>query len=272
MRTTKVVMMTTHRDAHGDQLDGQTLREFAEQIKTAYLPLWTHHDPRIPPHGRVVDAYVERHPDDELALIGVVEEFESGPRPPLDTARAMKIDKLPVDLLISVDRTYRDKQSQALLSDLASILHVPIRPESKKALEPLSVLTLAATAVLGGIAGGFAARFGEDIYEQVKKKLALLFARRREKSDDFVFRYRAEIVVGGRIVEVDFLATAPSEAQIDRIFKTHLAIADAKLMSYLPAHPDVRRVVFDASAAELKFSYAIRADVYPIFDEPSRGA
>lgn len=141
----------------------------------------------------------------------------------------MKIDRLPVDLLIGVDRTYRDKRSQALLSDLARILRVPVRPESKKALEPISVLTLAAKATLGGIAAGFAARLGEDIYEQVKKKLALLLARRREKSHDFIFRYRAEVVVSGHIVEVDFLATAPTEAQIDRIFKTHLATADARL-------------------------------------------
>jgi hypothetical protein len=261
-------MFTTHRDAHGEKLEPQTLEDFARQAKEAYLPLWTDHDPRIPPRGRVIDAYVQPQSDGELALIGVVEEFERGLSPPLDTAREMKIDKLPVDLLVGVDRSYRDKTSQALLNDLVAILHVPIRPESKKALEPLSVLTLAAKAALGGIAAGFAARLGEDLYEQVKKKLALLLARRRQKNDDFVFRYRAEIVVSGHVVEIDFLATAPTEAQIDRIFKSHLATADAKLMSYLPAHPEVRRVVFDASGPDLKFAYAIRSDVYPIFDEP----
>mgnify|MGYP003576930487 FL=1 len=261
-------MFTTHRDAHGDKFEPQTLKDFADQVESAYLPLWTDHDPRIPPHGRVIDAYVERMQGEELALIGVVEEFERGPRPPLDTTREMKIDHLPVDLLIGVDRSYRDKRSQALLNDLVAILGVPVRPESKKALEPLSVLTLAAKASLGGIAAGFAARLGEDLYEQVKKKLALLLARRRAKNDDFVFRYRAEIVVSGHVVEIDFLATAPTEAQINRIFKSHLAIADAKLMDYLPKHAEVRRVVFDAGGAELKFLYAIRSDVYPILDEP----
>jgi len=130
------------------------------------------------------------------------------------------------------------------------------------------VLTFVAKAAFGKIAEAFWSNVSDDTYAAIKRKLGLLFGRRRAKTDDYVFRYTCIVVVGGRQVEVDFLATAPSEERIERIFKQHLAAGDRILQNYLPSHPEVARVVFDAGGPKLKFSYAVRADVVPIFEMP----
>ena len=272
MKRSKVVMATSHVDAHHERLAPQALRSMVADVKAAYIPLWVEHDPRIPPVGRVIDAYIETGDDGELIVVGVTEEFGPGERPPFDASRRMKIGNVERELGIHIDRSYRDRQSQALLADIAQLLNVPVRPEGKKALEPVSVLTFVAKAALGKIAETFWSNVSDDAYRGVKRKLSLLFRRRRERNDDYVFRYKCSVVVGGREVEVDFLATAPSEERIERIFKKHLAEGDRVLQEYLPAHPEIARVVFDAGGPELKFSYAVRADVVPVFDAPSPGA
>jgi hypothetical protein len=47
-------------------------------IRSAYLPMWNNHDPRIPPFGRVVAAEVRQLSDGECAVEAEIEVFEEG--------------------------------------------------------------------------------------------------------------------------------------------------------------------------------------------------
>lgn len=265
MKRREQIIATTHVDSHRERLALSALNMLVQDIKTAYIPLWVEHDPRIPPRGRVVDAWIKKLEDGESGVVAVIEEFEVGETPVFDGARRMKIGEAECDLSIRFDRTYRDRQSRALIADLATLLKVAAKQESKKSAEPISVLTFIAKAALGKIAETFWSGLSDETYKAVKAKLGILFRNRRKKSDDYIFRYRCVVIVGGREVEVDFLATAPSDERIERIFKQHLAAADKILQEYLPEHPEIARVVFDAGGAELKFSFAVRTDAVPVY-------
>ena len=268
MKRSKVIMLTTHVDSHYEHPSRRSLQLMADDLKSDWLPLWYEHDPRIPPSGRVIDGYLEELEDGELALVGIVEQFEAHDVLPFDNSRAMKIVRAPAEVTVEFDRSYRDRKSQALIVDLANLLGTEARSQAKKAHEPLSILTLTVQATLGGIVGAVAKTVTDDIWLKLKKKISLALVRRRDKGKEYVFQWRFVVIVGGREIEVDLLATAPSESQLDRIFHRHLAATDAILLAWLPKHPEIRRVVFDVGGTEPRFSYALRSDVVTIYDGP----
>jgi len=240
-----------------------------DSINTQYLPLWTEHDPRIPPRGRVVDAHIEQLDDAEFAVVGTVEEFERGETVPFDRSRQMKIVEAPETLRIEFDRSYRDKKSQALIADIAAILGTEPQPQVKKAVGPLSILTITAQAILGGITAAITKNLTDDALNRLKQKIALALKRRKDSKREYVFQLEFVVIVGGREVQVDLLATSPSEKQIRRIFDQHLAAVDSVLLRWLPTRPEVRRVVFDVGGEQPKFSYAVRSDVVVLYDGPA---
>src|SRR5436305_4150687 len=165
MRRAETIIATTHVDAHFERMSPRSLDTFVEDIRSSYIPLWVEHDPRIPPRGRISDAYVKTLADGEIAVVGVIEEFDRHEISPFDNSRQMKIADTTEDLILEFDRSYQDVRSAALIQDIADLLGSKPQPHVKKALIPISVLTLAGKFEIGGIAAGFTKKVGEVIYE-----------------------------------------------------------------------------------------------------------
>jgi len=270
MKRTTREFASTRVDRHFERLAPNTLERMASDINAGYMPLWIEHDPRLAPVGRVVEAHIEPQPDGELALIGTIEEFESTDRIPFDPDRKMFIRSLDgLGLYLAYDRSYRDAISLALIEDIGKILGTTPQPEAKKALEPLSVLVLTGAFILGEISSGFLKQVGADGYKLLKAKLQLLLARRRAKKEPYIFRFSAMTSIDQRTVEVDFLISGATSDSLERPFHVHLAAADSMLIDYLPTHPEVQRVVFDATGAKLAFVFAVRSDAVPFFQRPA---
>ena len=241
-----------------------------QNVNAGYLPLWNNHDPRLPPLGRVVDARIVNENDGHASVWGTIEVFEAGEAFPFDTKRTMLQREPPADeILISFDRSYRDAKSQALLADLGALLRTRPQAEAKKALEPLSVLGIVGVFLLGQISIGFLGKVGTDVYDQVIKKLGLLFGRRRADGEPYVFRFVALVPSRNSFVEVELFANDPTTESMHRLFAEHLARADGYMMQYVPDHPEIQRVVFDASGPDLIFSFAVRSDCVPYFRGPT---
>lgn len=181
MRKLKTVIANTRVDRHYERLAHEGLGRMVADINSGYMPFWDNHDPRLPPLGRVAEARLED--DDspgELRVVGVVEIFEPGDQIPFNSSRKMFMRSTdPERLTLSFDRSYRDATSQALIRDIGDLLNSDPTPEVKKAVDPLSVLTIAGTFIAGGISGGFLKELGADGYEALKEKLKLLLARRK---------------------------------------------------------------------------------------------
>ena len=80
---------------------------------------------------------------------------------------------------IEYDRSYETNEGEELLASLRALsANVKTAPVVKKAVEPISTLTIAAGAfALGAIATGFFGRIGEDLYLGLKTALAKYFKR-----------------------------------------------------------------------------------------------
>jgi hypothetical protein len=266
MKRVRQVLTNTRIDRHHERLAREGLEKMVAQINTGYMPLWHEHDPRVPPMGRVAKAYLQEESHGETSVIGEIELFEPHENIPYDPSRRMFIESAPqAGLQLSFDRSYRDPISQALIQDISDIFGNAAQASLKKAFEPVSILELVGSFVLGGISAGFLKEIGADSYKLLKEKIKLLLARRKEKKKAYVFRFVAIISLDQREVEVDLLVSSPSIDALERLFHSHLAAADKSLLDLLPRHPEIQRVVFDASGPKLQFQYAVRSDAVPFF-------
>jgi len=77
MAIERYVMMTTHRDSHGDKMTLSALKSAAKQINgRRKVRAGINHDWTFPPAGRYIDAVVEKRQDGEYQLVGTRQQYD----------------------------------------------------------------------------------------------------------------------------------------------------------------------------------------------------
>jgi hypothetical protein len=144
MTTIVATLATTDVDLHGEHMSVGALQSMVDAANSSYIPLGIEHDPRIPPQGRIVEAWIEERPDGGMAVKGEIEVFDGDiGTPPTTDPRELRIKTFdPEHLLISFDRNFRGTEDQKLLSELTSSINAKLQEEFKKALDPISVLAI----------------------------------------------------------------------------------------------------------------------------------
>jgi len=244
------------------------LESAVEQITQQYVPVGVEHDPRVPPIGRVTKAWVKQLDDGHYALIAESEIFEPGdPTPRLDANnREIPIHCYPQGQLeVVADRGLRQPEDQAAVAEIAELLGTTPKEELKKALEPISVLTIAGGFVLGAAFSGFLARLGEDLYESLKAKVATLISRRRKCGQTTLLSLSLTMHLEDHQVEVQTIATDPEPNDVHQMLGPGLQDLDNLLPRLLKANPDCRRFVLEFSEGNLRFRFAVRRDGIPLF-------
>jgi hypothetical protein len=264
----KIRMATTHVDLHGERLSLEVLNNLACQINERYLPISVNHDIRQPTVGRLVSAEVVKMEDGEYAVDGIGELFE-----PTDTlasligdGRKMNIEVDDVETFsVHCDRSFRNEEGKVLLQELEDLSGQKPQPTIKKALEPISILVIGVGIfALGGIAAGFFSKFGEDIYDKLKKTLANYYKKKTSADQILDFRFSTE--KNNKVFEVHVLISSPSEEIINDFFSEGISKID-KTLDFLDselAKVDVAQVVLQYKDKELTFSYAVRSDCVPL--------
>jgi hypothetical protein len=274
MKTVKARITTTHVDRHGDRMMLSALESALEHYRTKYIPVGIEHDPRIPPQGRVVSVEIVALDDGHYALDADIEMFEAGDQPPLEPGgREIPVGRFgehPVTVMS--DRQLREQRDQEDIMAIADALDGERSEEIKKALEPIAILTIAGTFVLGAFATGFLSRVGEDAYDAAKQAIKRLFARRNQAAEETLLRLVLEVEDRGRVVEVEIIASRPDNEAIDRLFGAALVEIESLLPSLLASSPDLRRFVFEYSNQGLHLSFAVRRDAMPLFPARRGGA
>jgi aconitase B len=77
------------------------------------------------------------------------------------------------------DRGFAGPEDQATIAEICALLDASSEEQGKKALEPITVLTIALTVAATNVASGFLQKIGADAWDAVKPTLKSLFARRR---------------------------------------------------------------------------------------------
>lgn len=187
MKKQKAILTTTHVDRHFQKMSLSALEQVVDLIGRHHIPFIVEHDPRIPPIGRILDAHIKQLEDGEYGVEATIEMYELGEDiPMIDDSREIPLHDHRADKLeVMYDRNFQTLDDQLLIRDLAFLFGTEPKEEAKKALDPLTVLTICGVFLLGGIAKGFLSKLGGDGYELLRDRLKSLWvvkSRAKRKS------------------------------------------------------------------------------------------
>jgi len=215
--------------------------------------------------GRIADAFVRSTGDGEYEVVGTIELFEPNDAMLVkNETREMKIHHYPPDCLgISYDKGIKEEEELKVIGEIASYLKTHPQEEVKKSLDPLTIITLSAAFVLGGIAKGFLSKVGSDGYEALKRNLGRLFTRRRA-AQDRVLSFQFTVTQGEYEIEVSTFLTNPTDADIEAFFSTGLGQLDAMVPLYFQPDKGVKKIVLFFCDGKVDFQFAIHKSCFPM--------
>ncbi len=268
MQTENCILATSHIDAHGDKLTEEALTDLAKQINTSYIPMGTEHDPRIPPHARLICAAVTPLEDGEMALVGIREVFEPGECVPfLDDGREAPLaGELNTPLHVVFDSSYDDTTSWAIIEEMSKLLKSVPEKDVKKSVTALSIIGIAGGFVLGEMASGFLKKFGSDGADALKEYIKKLLDQRKPSEEKMV-SIKAFVEYEGRVIEAELIVINPSPEEINFLYSHGLEQFDRIVQVAIQNHPNARKLLYQLENGNITFSYAVRRDAVAILPE-----
>ena len=266
MKIVSAVLATTHVDLHNEAFALSALEGMVEQINQHYLPVGVEHDPRVPPLGRVVSAELRPRDDGEFEIAAQIELFETGDRIPFgnDQRRTVVRYNEGDDIVVIDDRSLRDSTDQVVVAELRTILNARAETESKKALEPITVLTIAVTLIGSKLVDGFVGQIGGDAWAAAKDRLKAIF-RRKRNSPAQLLNLAATVEVGGERRLVEVILSDPTDVDLDALRREVLDEAIRTAASKVAASPVLVRFVFSYSHSEgLRARFAVGSNGAPV--------
>lgn len=260
----KIRMTTTHVDKHNEQISVDSLDDFVKLVNQQYTPVGIEHDPRIPPIGRVISAHIESLPDGEFAVDGIVELFEGKEIEFKDDGREIPIEIAGELIRISPDRSYFEPDDKKLLLEVKELANGEIKPEIKKAMEPISILIIAASFIAGGIAQGLLSKIGEDIWDTFKIKLNKLVNSKTRIQKDRLLVFEFTIDAENNPLCLETILTNPSESDIDKFLNEGLLQLDSQTNRFFQHRHYLRKVVFEYRDNKLRIIFGLRKDGVPL--------
>lgn len=268
MKHFKGIIATSHVDRHNEVMPVETLETMVEQVNRQYIPMGIEHDPRIPPQGRLVSAKVVQLEDGKYGVEGIGEIFEQGDSYELkEDGREIPLHGQEADNLhLQFDRNYRDKEDQDIINEIGKLFGSKPQEEIKKALDPISILTVGGAFVLGGIASGFLGKIGSDAYDTIKSKIIKLLQKKvKEKEHESLLVFSFWVSKDVYHIEVEAILTNPTSDDIDAFFKSGLEQLDSLVLQYFDKNIGLRRITTKYENKKLSIMFGVRKDAVPIF-------
>lgn len=257
----ETVVASSHLDKHNDQISLDALKDLVEQINGGYLPMGVEHDPRIPPVGRLVSARLEHLADGEYQVLGMAEIFQPNDTAQLsDDKKRMNIAVVSAEQpVVEYDLSYDQPEDITIIDEIAALIGAKTEWQIKKALEPLSVLSLA----VNYFAAGFLGKMGEDAWDALKNRLLALFARKRAENRDYLMILKITYQEEDRYLEVQTIVTNPSECDLAFLRKRSSQI-DKIALQVLRDHPYIARLVLECGHGEIEVKYCLSETAVPV--------
>ena len=267
MKTRTDIIVTAHPTQRGEIIDTSAFPQLVEQLNTFYIPVDIEHDPRMPPVGRVCGARLVTLADGTPAIEATTEIFSEtdGPNTPL-AKRELYVEGPALNTIrVAHDENYRDPESQEDIAQLTSLLKADApRYGSKNSRDPITILTIAASFALCGMAAGFLNQLGADAYEAAKRKVLGLLRRARKKHSNNLLCFDITVTHSHRRVLIRFILTDPTEKAFDAVVKKGMPLVERKIEAFLNAGQPVAQLVFEGDENTLRLKYGVRRDGIPL--------
>ena len=267
MSKVKIRMSTTHVDRHGEQMSVEVLHSMAKQINKDIIPLGVEHDPRIPPLGRIIQGEVIKLEDGHFALEGTCELFDGAELEDIGK-REIKTRSFK-SLEIIADRNYRNKDDIVLLSEIKNLLNSksPIGYEIKKALDPISIITIGGAFILGNVVNGFFGEIGADGYQLLKKKLGELFQKTKEGEKEKLFVFATTIKKGRNQIDFEVIMTNPTLEQIENFYETGIYQLEGLSKEVFDLNIPFKKITCEYPVNKLIFKFGVLKNGIPLTNE-----
>lgn len=266
MKVLDSILTTTHVDSQGESPSKSALEGMAHVLNSTYLSLHMHHDPRIPPVGRVLRAEVRPLEDGEYALWGQIEIWEAGDtRDSLEgdgrraTARTPKKRGVFLDFaLLDPDRV------SALQQALEGIGVVEYRAKKSAELAAGAVIVLGVYAI-GKLSSGFLEAAGKDLYTRAKPHL---FPKDSPAGGLDALEIAFVVSAGDREVDVVCFLPDPTPAEVESFLSDGRGQLPSLVKDLLQREPRAARLFIQWDASNWRLHYWVRDDGVPSRIEP----
>jgi hypothetical protein len=266
-----VRIATTHVVPDHQATDLEDLKRHLDTIDHVIIPVYSVHDPRQPPIGRVVSGAIVGLEDGEYALDINVELFDPDfippPGAPLDK-KVTIVNRSRGMFGIWCDMFTMTPEKAVILQEISEILGTPVSSRSDAGImqDDLPILIIGIGRLpFGYIADTFSRRLGVEEIHLLTKNLTRLYTSPREVPADSLLIFDLDVTDRQqRSLLIEVIMTNPGVKDIKTFFSEGLSELDRILPPFYLSRLRPRKIVINYSDRRFRVLYAIQEQGIPM--------
>ena len=247
------------------------LKLHLDTIDHVVIPVYSVHDPRQPPIGRVVSGGITALEDGEYALDVNIELFDPdfvfGGGTPVDKKIAI-LNKPHGKFGIWCDMTSMTPEKTGLLREISQILETRICSGSGTGMlleEPPIMIIGIGTLPFGYIADTFSRRLGSEKVRQLTGKLTRMYTVPGEDLPDSLLIFDLDVTDRQqRSLLIEVIMTNPEEKDIESFFSRGLVELDRILPPFYLSRLHPKKIVISYRDDRFRVLYALQEQGIPM--------
>jgi hypothetical protein len=266
-----VRIATTHVVPDQRAMTLEDLKLHLDTIDHVIIPVYSVHDPRQPPIGRVVSGAIVGLEDGEYALDVNVELFDPDFIPPPGAAMDKKVtivNRSQGMFGIWCDMFTITPEKAVILKEISEILKTPVSSRSGAGImqDDLPILIIGIGRLpFGYIADTFSRRLGGGNIHLLTKNLTRLYTSPREIPDDSLLIFDLDVTDRQqRSLLIEVIMTNPCVKDIVTFFSEGLRELDRILPPFYLSRLRPRKIVISYSDGRFRVLYAIQEQGIPM--------
>lgn len=264
-RYSEAIIANTLLDRQNEKLTVEALESLVYSLNKYNIPIMIEHDPRIPPIGRIIEGYVRQRQDKEFEAVAILEFFDSNLGEIENNGKELIIHKNQEQFSIGYSFSHKNKNDLNEIQEVENLLNSSSSYEAKKSADPISIITLTAAFIVGGIATGFLNQLGANVWDALKPKLIKLSSKHQTINTDDLLIFRLLIKNFDITIEVEIILTNPIESDLDIFITQTIPKLDQGLEKLIASNEDIRKVVLEQKNTSLILKYAVTNNGIPLF-------
>jgi len=261
----KSIIATTSTDNGQRKMTKLEIDHLVKSYNEQYVKVSIEHDPRKMPIGRVIGCKLIQLDDGEYAAEGLYELYDCKDPIKDDENKFLVYENVDQseNITISFDESYSTKEKYKKIEELNELItnHDDLSYNVKNSFEPLSVLLIAGTFILGKIFDGFLSKVGEDIYENFKDKLFETLETQKQRSEH-ILQFALNIKKEKEEYRANVFITNPNKEDIDTVLKYGFQKLDSELGKYLT--PQIREINIEFKNKQFEVTYCLDGKAKPL--------
>lgn len=271
MTRRSIRIATTHTSSDAHDVTLEDLKRHLDTIDQMIIPVYSVHDPRVPPIGRVVSGVIVGLEDGGYALDVDVELFDPNFIPKngiSEDKRAAVVKMPPGKFWMSSNNISTTPERTGNLREISNILGTRVSCRSSAGMLPeeLPILIIGIGMLpFGYIAHTISRRLGFEKIHQLKDKITALFTNQGENLPDSLLIFDLDVIdKQKRSLLIEVIMTNPEENDIESFFSGGFGELDRILPPYYLSRLHPEKIVMNYSEGRFRVLFAIQKQGIPM--------